>query len=64
MNRSCSQKRSKILTGKPPGNKHLGVSIRMDMKEIVINTKNLVNPAHDRDYHKALVNSALNLLVL
>ena len=36
-------------------------NIRMDLREIGINTKNRVDSAHDRDYWRALVNAALNL---
>ena len=32
----------------------------MYLKEIGINTKNLVDSAQDRDYWRALVNAALN----
>ena len=35
----------------------------MDLKEIGINAGNWVDSAQDRDYSKALVNSALNLRV-
>ena len=38
-------------------------NISMDLKEIVINTKNCVNSTQDRDYWRALVNAALNLRV-
>ena len=55
----------KILTGKPTGRKILGRptlrcedNIRMDHKEIDINTRNLVHPAQDR---RALASAALNL---
>ena len=58
----------KILTGKPTGKRPLGrrrrrweVNIRMDLKEISVNTRNWVDPAQDRDYWRALVNAALNL---
>ena len=61
---------SKILTGKPIGKRSLGMprrrwedNIRMNLKEIGINTKNLADLAHDRDYWRALVNAALNLWV-
>ena len=37
--------------------------IRMDLKEIGINTRNWVDPPQDRDYWRALVNAALNLRV-
>ena len=57
----------KILIGKPTGKRHLGRSrrgwennIRMNPKEIGINTRNLVD-AQDTDYWRALVNPALNL---
>ena len=55
----------KILTGKPTGKRPLGRprrrwedNIIMDLNEIVINTKNWVDSAQDRDYGKALVNAA------
>ena len=58
------------LIGKPTGYKPLGRpwcrwedNIRMDLQEIGINAGNWVNSAQDRDYWRALVNSALNLLV-
>ena len=35
----------------------------MDLKEIGINTRNLVDLAKDGDYWRALVNAALNLRV-
>ena len=35
----------------------------MDLKEIGINTRNVVNSAQDRDYWRALVNATLNLWV-
>ena len=60
----------KILTGKPTGKRQLGRSrsrwednIRMDLKEIGINTRNWVDSAQDRDFWRALVNVALNLRV-
>ena len=59
-----------MLTGKPTENKPLGRprrrwedNIRMDLEEIGINAGNWVDPAHDRDYWRALVNAALNLRV-
>jgi hypothetical protein len=59
-----------ILTGKPTRKRPLGRSrcrwednIRMDLKEIGINTRNWVDSAQDRDYWRALVNTALNLRV-
>ena len=39
-------------------------NIRMELKEIGINTRNSVDSAHDRDYWRAPVNVALNLQVL
>ena len=58
----------KILTGKPTGKRPLGKRrwedhIRMDLKEISINTRNWVDLAQDMDYWRALVNAALNLRV-
>ena len=59
-----------ILAGKPSGNRPLGWprsrwedNIRMDVKEMGINTRNWVDSAQDRDYWRALVNWALNLRV-
>ena len=56
----------KILTGTPARKRSLGRprrrwedNIRMNLKEIDINTRNWVDSA-DRDYWKALVNAALN----
>ena len=60
----------KILTGKPTGKGPLGRprrrwedDIRMDLKEIGINTRNWDDTAQDRDYWRDLVNVALNLRV-
>ena len=36
-------------------------NIRMDLKEIGINTRSCVDSTHDRNYWRALVNAALNL---
>ena len=59
-----------MLTGTPIGKRPLGRpsrrwedNIRMDVKEIGINTRNWVVLAQDRDYWKALVNEALTLRV-
>ena len=59
-----------LLTGKPRGKRPLGRfrrrwedNIRMDHKEIGINTRNLVDSAQDRDYWADLANEALNLRV-
>ena len=58
----------KIVPGTPIGKKLLGMprrrwedNIRIDLKEIVINTRNWVHSAQDRDYWRALVNAASNL---
>ena len=55
---------------KPTGKRHLGRprrrwqdNIRMDLKEIAINTRNWVDSAQDGDYWEALVNTALNLRI-
>ena len=60
----------KTLTAIPTGKKPLGRSrhrgegnIRMNLKEIGINPMNWVYSAQDRDYWRALVNTALNLRV-
>ena len=54
-----------MLTDTHTGKKRLGRprrrwedSIRMDPKEIGINARNRVDSAQDRDYQRALVNSA------
>ena len=47
--------------GKP--NRTCEDNITMDLKEMGINTRNWVDSAQDRDYSRALVNAALNLLV-
>ena len=38
-------------------------NIRMEIKEIGINTRNWVDSAQDTDYWRALVNAAFNLRV-
>ena len=60
----------KILTGKPIGKRPLGWprrrwedNIRMDLEEIGIKAGNWVDSAQDRNYWRALVNTALNLRV-
>ena len=60
----------KNLTGKPTGKRPLGRprrrwedNIRMDLEEIGINAGNWVHSAQDRDYWRALMNTALNLRV-
>ena len=59
-----------ILTGKPTGKMPLGRprrrwknNIRIDFKEIGINTRNWVDSAQDREYWRALVNAAFYLRV-
>ena len=59
-----------MLTGKPGGKRPLGRprrrwedNIRINLKEIGINTRNWVDSAKDRDYWRALVNAALKLQV-
>ena len=76
MDRACSQNEEgrsafKILTGKPAGNKSLGMprrrwedNIRMDLNKLNINTKNWVDLAQERGYWRALVNAALKFWVL
>ena len=60
----------KILTHTPTGKRSLGMpnlrwedNIRMDLKEMGINTRNWVDSAHNRDYWRVFVNAALNLWV-
>ena len=60
----------KIETGYPTGKRTLGRprrrrldNIIMDLEEIGINTKIWVDSFQDRDYWRALVNTALNLRV-
>ena len=60
----------KILTGTPAGKTPLGRprhrwedNIRMYFKEIVINMRNWVDLAQDRDYWRALVNVTLHIRV-
>ena len=59
-----------MLTGEPTRKKYLGRprsrwedKIRMDLKEISINTRIWVDSARDRDYWRAFVNATLNLRV-
>ena len=58
----------KILTCPPAGKRPLGRprrgwdnNIKMALKEIGINTRNLVDSNQDTDYWRSLVNAALNL---
>ena len=41
----------------------MGDNIRMDLKEIGINKRDMVDLALDRDYWRALVNAALNFRI-
>ena len=41
----------------------MGGHIRMDLKEIGVNTRIWVDSAQDRDYWRALVNASLEFLV-
>ena len=61
----------KIFIDQPTGKRSLGRprrrwedNIRMNLKEISINTRNWVDSAQDREYWRALVNAVLNLRVL
>ena len=61
----------KLLTGKPTGKisserpRHgWEDNIRMDLKEISVNTRNWNDSAQDRDYCRALVNATLKLWIL
>jgi hypothetical protein len=61
----------KSLTGTPAGKRPLGrprrrweENIRMDLKEMDINSRNWVDSVQDRNYWIILVNAALNLRVL
>ena len=54
----------KLLTRKKPLGRSMRrweENIRMDLKEICINTRNWVDLTQDRDYWKAFMNAALNL---
>ena len=60
----------KILTAKPTGKRPLRRprcrsedNIRMDLKEIGINTRNWVDSAQDRNYWGTLVDAELNLRI-
>jgi hypothetical protein len=60
----------KTLTGTHVGKRPLGRprsrsedNIRIDLKELGINMRNWVDSVKDRDYWRALVNTALNLRV-
>ena len=60
----------KFVTHKPTGKRLVGKhrhrwenNVRMDHKEIDINTRNWVVSAQDSDYWRAIVNVALNLQV-
>ena len=60
----------KIVTDKPTRKRPLGRPIRrwednlkMDLKEMGINTRILVDSAQDRDYCRSLLNVSVNLRV-
>ena len=56
-----------ILTGKIPlgrPRRRWEDSIRIDLKEISVNTRNRDGSAQDRDYWRTLVNAELNLRVI
>ena len=60
----------KNVISKPTVKRHSGRprwrwedSIRMDLKEIGVNTSNWVDSTHDLDYWRAYVNATLNLRV-
>ena len=60
----------KMLTGKPTGNiplerpiRRWEDNIRLDLKEIGINTNNWVDSARDMDYWRTLANAILNFRV-
>ena len=53
----------KILTGSRSPRRKLEDNIRINLKEISINTKNWFDLTQDRDYWRALVNAMLNLRV-
>ena len=60
----------KILTGKPTGKRPLGRprhtwenNIRMEVKKMVISTRNWVDLVQDWDYWIVVVNAELNLRV-
>ena len=55
----------KIVTGRPLEKPRFRWedNVRLDLKEIGINTRNWIDSAQDRDYWKAVVNAALNLRV-
>jgi hypothetical protein len=59
-----------MLTGKTTGKRALGRprrmwedNIRIDLKEMCIDTRNWVDSAQDRDYLRALVNAGMNYRV-
>ena len=61
---------ARMAVDKPTGKRPLEIpksgwedSIRIDLKEIGINTRNWVDSTQDRDYLRALVNVALNFRV-
>ena len=51
----------KRLSGRPRG--RWGENIRMNLKEVDINTRNWIDSPQDRDYWRALVKAGMNLRV-
>ena len=65
-----SRRAFKILTGKPTGKRSLGKPrrrskdyIRIELRQVAINTRNWVDSAQDLSYWRALVNTALNFRI-
>ena len=59
------EKKSKLTEKRPLGRprRKWEDNIRMDLKEIGVNTRNWVDLAQDSDYWRAFVNVALNLRI-
>ena len=55
-----------VLTGRIPlgrPRRRWEINVRMNPKEIVVNMRNWIDSAQDRDYWRTFVNAALNLRV-
>ena len=69
MQRECKRWDAfKILTGEATRKRFLGkprriweVNIRMDPKDMGVNTRNVIDSAQDVDYWRSLVNATLDL---